>query len=128
VSRSLTRTACGPTYTVGVMPVALDLEIVPLPLRKDSDGYVRVGGTRVGLDAIVDAFLEGCSCEEIALQYPGVALPDIYATVTFYLHHRIEVDAYIASERAANDEVRLECERRWSPQELRERLLRRSRG
>ena len=42
----------------------------PLPLTMDTDGVVRVGGTRVTLDTIIYAFLDGATAEEIVQQYP----------------------------------------------------------
>lgn len=106
--------------------MALDFAQLTSPLRIDTDGNVRVGPCRVTLVTVLEEFLEGCSCEEIALRYPSVALPDVYAAVTYYFQHRADVDAYLAAERAASEAERLECERRWNPQELRERLLRRN--
>ena len=47
------------------------LIIVPdsVPLAADADGVVRVAGTRVTLDTLVAAYLEGASAETIAEQY-----------------------------------------------------------
>ncbi|WP_242054734.1 DUF433 domain-containing protein [Nostoc sp. FACHB-190] len=58
------------------MTLAIALE--PTPIETDSDGVVRVAKTRVTLDTVVTAFLEGCTPEEIAEQYPSLQLPDIY--------------------------------------------------
>lgn len=109
------------------MSIAVEFEIEPLalPLKKDGDGAVRVGGSRVLLQTVVWTFLEGSTCEEIAQKYPTVSLPDIYATITFYLQHQVYVDAYLAAIDAKGEALRREFERRWNPQELRERLLRR---
>jgi hypothetical protein len=41
----------------------LMIEVAPVPLEVDADGVVRVGGTRVTLDTIVDAFREGATAE-----------------------------------------------------------------
>ena len=68
----------------------------PVPLRTDPHGVIRVGGTRVPLDTIVVAYREGATAEEIAEQYPSVALSDIYASLSYYLRHRSEIDAYLA--------------------------------
>ncbi len=37
-----------------------------LPLKTDKDGVIRVSKTRVSLDTIVNAFLEGLTAEEIS--------------------------------------------------------------
>jgi len=51
--------------------MTLSIAVEPIPLKVDSDGVVRVGGTRVTLDTIVTAFNNGATAEEIVHQYPG---------------------------------------------------------
>ena len=51
--------------------MSLALEIAPLPFREDSQGAVRIGGTRVTLDTVVEAFQEGLTAEEIAQPFVG---------------------------------------------------------
>src|SRR4030095_15465282 len=48
------------------------------PLTTTTDGVVVVTGTRVSLDLIIAAFTSGATAEEIAQQYPTVALADVY--------------------------------------------------
>ncbi len=67
-----------------------------VPLQMDSDGVARVGHTRVPLDTVVAASAEGATPEEIAQQYPSLKLGDVYATISFYLRHRDEVEEYLA--------------------------------
>ena len=43
--------------------MSLSIAVEPLPLSKDADGVVRVGGTRVTLDTLVEAFHEGLTAE-----------------------------------------------------------------
>ena len=38
----------------------------PVPLKLDSDGTIRVGGTRVPVDTVILAFHDGATAEEIA--------------------------------------------------------------
>lgn len=45
------------------MTLAIALE--PAPIETDLQGVVRVAKTRVTLDTVVTAFLEGCTPEEI---------------------------------------------------------------
>ncbi len=54
-----------------------------LPLKTDKDGVIRVSKTRVTLDTIVTAFLEGLTAEEIAAQYPVVPLADVYSVIGY---------------------------------------------
>jgi uncharacterized protein (DUF433 family) len=75
------------------------------PIAADRDGVLRVSGTRVTVDTIVEAFEEGVSAEEIASQYPVVPLSDVYAVIAYYLQHRAEIDAYLAARRSAQAEA-----------------------
>ena len=72
-----------------------------IPLIKGADGVIRLRGTRVTLDTVVAAFLDGATAEEIAQQYPAVALADIYQVIGYYLRHETELEEYfLAAGRA----------------------------
>jgi len=107
----------------GSEKMSLSIEAEPLPLRIDRDGTVRVGGTRVTLDTIVGAFLQGAAAEEIAQQYPTVSLGDVYAVVAYYLRHRAEVDEYLAERQREAESLRKEIEANLDRSIIRERLL-----
>jgi uncharacterized protein (DUF433 family) len=94
-----------------------------IALETDRDGVVRVGRSRVTLDTVVAAFNQGAAPEEIARQSPTLELADIYAVIGYYLNHRQEVDEYLWRRREQALKVRQENEARWSPAELREKLL-----
>ena len=93
------------------------------PLEATPDGAVRVGGTRVTLDTVVAAFLEGATAEEIAQQYPVLPLADVYAAIGYYLRHRSEVEAYLDQRRETAERVRAENTARFDPADIRARLL-----
>lgn len=67
---------------------------------------IRLKGHRIGLEHIVERYRDGYSPEQIALEYPGVSLEQIYAVVAYYLHNQADVDAYIARIDAFADEQR----------------------
>ena len=94
-----------------------------VPIQTDANGVVRVAGTRVTLDSIVDAFESGGTAEEIAQQYPTVPLVDVYSVITYYLRHKPEVDAYLKEREGLAERVREEAERRSPSAGIRERLL-----
>jgi uncharacterized protein (DUF433 family) len=100
------------------------LEIAPLTVGPD--GVIRLGGTRVTLDTIAEAFAQGATAEEIAQQYPSLALADIYSVLGHILRHQAEIDEYLAHRNRRRAEVQMENERRFSPAGLRERLLARA--
>jgi uncharacterized protein (DUF433 family) len=65
---------------------------------------IRVKGTRLAIDFILEAYLAGDSPEIIANYYhPLLRLEQVYATITYYLHKRQEVDAYLERNRKAQE-------------------------
>lgn len=65
----------------------------------DSDD-IRIKGTRVGIETVLEDYLNGVSPEEITARYRALTLEQVYATITYYLRHRPEVEAYLARWRA----------------------------
>lgn len=49
----------------------------------------------IGIDNVLDYYLEGYTPEEIAANLPTLSLEQIHATITYYLHNRPEIDAYL---------------------------------
>lgn len=103
--------------------MTLAIAIEPAPLELDADGVVRVGKTRVTLDTVVMAFLEGATAEEIGEQYTSLQLPDIYSAIGYYLRHQAEVDAYLLKRQLQAAAIRQETEQRFNPVGIRDRLL-----
>lgn len=94
-----------------------------LPLKMDKDGVIRVSKTRVTLDTIVAAFLEGLTAEEIATQYPVIPLADVYSVVGYYLHQKRKVDAYLKRRENLAEELRRRNKIRFKQSGVYERLL-----
>jgi uncharacterized protein (DUF433 family) len=105
--------------------VLMTLAIVtePTPLKLNADGVVLVGETRVTLDTVVAAFLEGATAEEIVEQYPSLQLADVYSVIAYYLRQKTEVDAYLKIRQEHATQVRQENERRFNPIGIRDRLM-----
>jgi uncharacterized protein (DUF433 family) len=94
-----------------------------VPIRTDADGVIRVGGTRVTLDTLVFAFNDGATPEEMAQQYPSVALVDVYSVITYYLRNQTEVCSYLVKRSEQAVQVRERNEKRFNPSGIRDRLL-----
>jgi len=92
-------------------------------IQEDSDGVLRVGGTRVVLDIVVQAFHDGASPEEIVWRFPALKLADVYTAISYYLQHREELDAYLARRREEAEELRTEINAHWEKSALRKKLL-----
>ena len=78
------------------------------------EGMYYVAGTRVSLDSIVYAFLEGHTAESIQQSFSLLTLEQVYGAITYYLAHREIIDAYL-QEQAAAFETLKETLRRNNP-------------
>jgi uncharacterized protein (DUF433 family) len=103
--------------------MTLTITAEPTPIEQDSNGVVRVAKTRITLDTVVTAFLEGCTAEEIAQQYPSLQLSDIYLVIGYYLRHTEEVNTYLAQRQREATQIQKEAEKRFNPIGVRDRLL-----
>lgn len=78
--------------------MVMAIEAQTVPLTSDADGVVRVGGTRVTLETLYQAFQSGATAEEISVRFDVLRLADIYAVIGYCLSHAEPVAAYL-SER-----------------------------
>jgi len=70
-----------------------------------SDEDIRIKGTRIGIETILDDYLDGISPEEIAVRYRSLTLEQVYATITYYFQNRKKVDAYLTAWRQYTDQA-----------------------
>ncbi len=101
------------------------LESLPLPLRRDDSGTIRVGDTRVSLDTIIAYFHQDCSAEIIAAKFPTVGLDNVYLTIGHYLNRREEMDRYLKEQEREAAEIRAKLEPYGAPPGTREMLIER---
>lgn len=103
--------------------MTLQVHADPPPLEQVDGGAIHISGTRIPLERVVRAFLAGSTPEQIAHDFDVLSIKEVYAVVSYYLHHRPEVDAYVAeADRVAAGE-REEIQRLHEPAEIRARLL-----
>ncbi len=62
---------------------------------------IRIKGHRIGIQDVLNYYLEGYTPEEINLDLPTLNLEKIHATITFYLHNKLQIDEYL--ERLEKD-------------------------
>ncbi len=86
--------------------MTLTIATETVPLVTDVDGVIRVGKTRVTLDTVISAILDGATAEEITHQYPSLDLADVYSVIAYYLRRRAEVDAYLQQRREQAEKIR----------------------
>lgn len=91
------------------MTVTIHADSVPLCV--DELGVVRVGNSRVTLDAVIAEYKKGASPETIAQEFDTLDLPDVHATIAYYLRHADEVRAYLRrrEEEAATMRKKVEA-------------------
>lgn len=92
------------------------------PLAADEDGGVRIIGSRVTLDTIVDEFKRGATAEQILEDFPSLSLREVYGAIAYYLEHTEAVEAYLRERAAAGEEMRRWIEEKLPATELRERI------
>ncbi len=85
---------------------------------------IRLKGHRIGIDDVLYYYLEGYTPEEIAANLPTLSLEQIHATITYYLHNRAKVDAYLSRLATWREQRYREWEADPSPVVQRLRALR----
>jgi len=98
------------------------LQAETFPLEYDSNGVLRIEGTRIPLDTIVYAFIDGESAEEICEHFPALDLSSVYSAIAYYLRHRPEVDAYLRRRESEAVAVRMRLEVKSPSAGLRQKL------
>jgi uncharacterized protein (DUF433 family) len=94
-----------------------------VPLTPWEDGTIRITGTRITLDVIINQFKLGATAEQIYDSFPAASLKYIYGVIYYYLEHTDAVEAYIRERQQAATETRLWVESQPGNRVLRERLL-----
>jgi uncharacterized protein (DUF433 family) len=88
---------------------------------------IRIKGTRVGIETVLEDYLNASSPEEIAIRYPTLTLEQVYATITYYLHHQPAIDRYLERWRRYSEESWKNQQKYPSPAVKRLRQLKRQR-
>ena len=94
-----------------------------IPIYTDDNGRMRISGTRVLLDLIVDAYHRGETPEHIVQMYTTLTLDQVYFALGYYLRHREAVDDYIRRMDEAAERLRREWEAEYPPKITRAELL-----
>ena len=68
-------------------------------VRTDEQGVLRVGNSRVMLDSVVAAYLQGHSAETIQQQFPTLTLGAVYGAIAHYLEHQPAIDDYLRGQQ-----------------------------
>jgi hypothetical protein len=76
----------------------------------------------VSLDSLLVAFRSGETAEKIMQNFSPIRLEDVYATIAYYLQNRLEVEAYLDTQRQEGAAIREVIEKNEATQRMRSRL------
>ena len=108
---------------MSLMSAPKKFQAISPPFRWDEAGGIRVGSSRVTLDSILASYHNGCTPEEIAIQFSVLRLEDIYSSITYYLNHRQEIDSYLEQRIQQAQQMREQLTQKHNLVDLRQRLL-----
>ena len=86
--------------------MSIVLERESPPFRQDEKGAIRVGNTKVLLELVIRAFLDGAAPESIVLQYSTLTLSDTYSAIAYYLRHQETVQTYLQQREQQSEIVK----------------------
>src|SRR5437588_12831281 len=89
-------------------PLALDP--LAVPLRLDETGTIRVGGTRVTLDVVLETYEQERSAEAVVECIDVLDLTDVYLVLAWCRQHPQEVAAYRQRREREAQELRQQLE------------------
>jgi uncharacterized protein (DUF433 family) len=88
----------------------LTLNAIPVPLRDDGQGGLRVGQTRVSLESVWQLHQQGASPADIVRAFDTLELADVLAVLAWALQHAEEVDAYLKQRDEEAARIRRQLE------------------
>jgi uncharacterized protein (DUF433 family) len=91
--------------------MSITLHVDPVPLRVDETGSIRVGQSRVTLDALLQYARMGMTPEDIARGLDTLSLADVHGALAYYFRHQAEIDQYLCRRDEEAENFRQEIER-----------------
>lgn len=86
------------------------MRVVEHAYIQERDGNLYVEDTRVTVRSIITEWLQGLSAEEIARDFPGLSLAQIYGTIAAFLDHEAEIKDFFRESDALAAKHRAEVE------------------
>lgn len=68
-------------------------------------GFIRLKGHRIGIEDVIGLYRDGYTPERISRTFTGLGLELVYATITYYLIHRADMDSYIAQGERESEQA-----------------------
>ena len=76
---------------------------VPFGIRRDDQGVLRIGKTRITLETLLEAYFAGLTVEQILDDYPTLTPADVLASLAVYEADRSSFGPYLSERRLAAD-------------------------
>ncbi|MEK7764218.1 MAG: DUF433 domain-containing protein [Nitrospirota bacterium] len=88
------------------------------------EGSIRIAGTRIAIESIIQSFRDGATPEEICQDFPALSLAQVYDVLAVYLTYQAEVEAYLQKQAQDTAAIRQELQTRHAAflSNLRQRL------
>lgn len=93
-----------------------------VPLALGEDGTIRITGSRVTLDSVIDEFKRGATAEQIQDDFPSLTIREIYSAIAYYLEHTEAVEEYLRQQEQAAAVTRHLIDSRQDTTGLRKRI------
>jgi uncharacterized protein (DUF433 family) len=85
---------------------------------------IRIKGHRIGIeDVLYEYIFNAKSPDELQRRFPTLSLEQIHATITYYLHNKDKIDAYLTDWIEFGERMRAEQEKNPPPVMVRLRQL-----
>jgi len=95
--------------------MVVTLHADPLSLRVDETGTIRVGESRVTLDALLQYWRSGMTPSEIARGLDTLTIADVHGALAYYFRHQSEMDDYLRRREEEAEKLRREIEAATAP-------------
>ncbi len=95
--------------------IAITLHPDPVPLRLDETNTLRVTGSRITLDILIEHHKEGWAPERIVEALDTLQLGDVYSILGYYYRHQAELDEYLRQRNELADLTQREIEASQGP-------------
>ncbi len=92
------------------------------PLVLGEDGTIRIRGSRVTLDSVINEFRQGATAEQIQDDFPSLTLREVYGAIAYYLEHTEDIERYLHEQEQAGEATRRLIEARQDSASLRRRI------
>ncbi len=81
----------------------------PVPFYISENGAVRLHGSRMPLEGVVELYKNGLSAEDIHRDF-NAPLAEVHGAIAYYLRHKEEVEAYVNEVKRSSEALRREAE------------------